>query len=171
MSLAAFGRGMVHQSCAACRMLRKRCDSNCILAPYFPGKEVEKFALVHKVFGASNVIKMIRMVEESKREDAAKAIVYEAMARLRDPVYGITGAIFYLQKTVEELKMQLVSTIARVSELQEQSDRLLGILTRNAHQLNHDLIPLADDLVLHGGNIFSSDDTVMGWNWDPLNPF
>lgn len=51
----------VHQPCAACRMLRRRCDRNCSLAPYFPGEEIEKFAGVHKVFGASNVIKMIQV--------------------------------------------------------------------------------------------------------------
>lgn len=51
----------VHQPCAACRMLRRRCDINCSLAPYFPIEEIDKFAGVHRVFGASNVIKMIQV--------------------------------------------------------------------------------------------------------------
>ncbi|KAJ6880554.1 LOB domain-containing protein [Populus alba x Populus x berolinensis] len=42
-------------------MLRRRCDSDCMLAPYFPGDEAEKFFGVHKVFGASNVIRMIQV--------------------------------------------------------------------------------------------------------------
>ena len=49
------------QPCAAWRMLRRRCDSKCVLAPYFPTNEVDKFAGVHRVFGASNVIKMIQV--------------------------------------------------------------------------------------------------------------
>ncbi|XWS32026.1 hypothetical protein CRYUN_Cryun23aG0125600 [Craigia yunnanensis] len=149
MGLETLARTRTHQPCAACRMLRRRCDSNCILVPYFPGDEIEKFAGVHKVFGASNVIKMIQMVEETNREDAAKALVYEATARIRDPVYGSTGAIFQLQKMVQELKMQLESTKARVLELQQQKDQLLGILLN----VNHlDLL----SPISHGGS-FSLD--------------
>ncbi|KAE8693652.1 LOB domain-containing protein 3 [Hibiscus syriacus] len=107
MGLQSVSRGRTHQPCAACRMLRRRCDSSCILAPYFPCDEMDKFAKVHNVFGASNVIKMIQIVEERNREDAVKALVYEATARIRDPVYGSTGAICQLQKMVQELKMQL----------------------------------------------------------------
>ncbi|XP_057980382.1 LOB domain-containing protein 1-like [Malania oleifera] len=166
MSFAVSARGRTHQPCAACRMLRRRCDASCILAPYFPGEAVEMFAGVHKVFGASNVIKMIQMVEESMREDAVKAIVYEARARLKDPVYGSTGAIFYLQKTVEELKMQLEWATARASDLQEQRDSLLGILM-NVHQLNDFVVPIPANEPAFSGSSFSVDDTVMGC--DPLN--
>ncbi|KAJ0971748.1 hypothetical protein J5N97_019707 [Dioscorea zingiberensis] len=45
--------------CAACRKLHRRCNQDCVLAPYFPASQPEKFAQVHKVFGASNVIKML----------------------------------------------------------------------------------------------------------------
>ncbi|EXB83877.1 hypothetical protein L484_023484 [Morus notabilis] len=125
-------RSRVNQPCAACKMLRRRCDNNCALSPYFPTEEIEKFACVHKVFGASNVIKMIQMLEEERREDAVKAIVYEAMARVRDPVCGSAGIIFHLQKMVHELRSQLETTTAQVSELRAQRDQLQGILM-NAH--------------------------------------
>lgn len=59
--LAMAGGSRAHQPCAACRMLRRKCDNNCLLAPYFPGDDVEKFAGVHRVFGASNVAKMIQV--------------------------------------------------------------------------------------------------------------
>ncbi|KAI4328932.1 hypothetical protein L6164_021246 [Bauhinia variegata] len=134
------GKAMrTHQPCAACRMLRRRCDSGCMLAPYFPADDVENFVGVHRVFGASNVIKMIQMVEEAKRDDAVKAIVYEAKARMKDPVYGSAGAILQLQKMVEELNVQLESIRARVSEMQQQRDQLLS----NIHmQAPYDLDPV-----------------------------
>lgn len=53
------------------------------------------------------------MVEESRREDAVKAIIYEARARVNDPVYGSAGAIFYLQKMIQELKTQLRSCFSK----------------------------------------------------------
>lgn len=47
--------------CAACRLLRRRCAQDCVFAPYFPADEPTKFANVHKVFGASNVNKMLQV--------------------------------------------------------------------------------------------------------------
>jgi len=45
--------------CGACRTLRRRCKKDCILLPHFPPSEPEKFIAVHRVFGASNVCKML----------------------------------------------------------------------------------------------------------------
>ncbi|MBA0636264.1 hypothetical protein Godav_029134 [Gossypium davidsonii] len=47
--------------CASCKLLRRRCAKDCIFAPYFPSDDPHKFAIVHKVFGASNVSKMLQM--------------------------------------------------------------------------------------------------------------
>lgn len=45
--------------CAACKLLRRRCAEECPFSPYFSPHEPQKFAAVHKVFGASNVSKML----------------------------------------------------------------------------------------------------------------
>ena len=45
--------------CAACKLLRRRCAEECPFSPYFSPHEPHKFAAVHKVFGASNVSKML----------------------------------------------------------------------------------------------------------------
>lgn len=47
--------------CASCKLLRRRCTKDCIFAPYFPSDDPHKFAIVHKVFGASNVSKMLQV--------------------------------------------------------------------------------------------------------------
>lgn len=67
-------------------------------------------------------------MEDGRREDAVKSMVYEAYSRLRDPVYGCTVAISYLQKCVEDLKGQLKTTTEQILELQEQREQLLRIL-------------------------------------------
>ena len=94
------------------------------------------------------------MVEEAKREDTVKAIVYEATARLRDPVYGSTGTIFHLQKMVEELQSQLETTRAKLCELQAHRDQLEGILMNIQYG---DAVPT----VAHYG----SDEVFDGYNF------
>ncbi|XP_015877442.4 LOB domain-containing protein 21 [Ziziphus jujuba] len=102
-------------SCAACKFLKRRCIPNCIFAPYFRSDEPKKFAKVHKVFGASNVSKILNEVAEEQREDAVNSLAYEAEARLRDPVYGCIGAIAMLQRKMVELQNDLALARARLA--------------------------------------------------------
>ncbi|XP_020267666.1 LOB domain-containing protein 15-like [Asparagus officinalis] len=98
--------------CAACKLLRRRCAQECIFAPYFSPHEPQKFAAVHKVFGASNVSKMLMEVPGPQRADAANSLVYEANVRLRDPIYGCMGAILALQQQLHSLEVELAAVRA-----------------------------------------------------------
>ncbi|KAF5453740.1 hypothetical protein F2P56_028616 [Juglans regia] len=100
--------------CAACKLLRRRCAQECPFSPYFSPHEPQKFASVHKVFGASNVSKMLMEVPENQRADAANSLVYEANVRLRDPVYGCMGAISALQQHVQSLQAELNAVRAEI---------------------------------------------------------
>ncbi|XP_044476811.1 LOB domain-containing protein 25-like [Mangifera indica] len=93
--------------CAACKFLRRKCMSGCVFAPYFPPEEPQKFANVHKIFGASNVTKLLNELLPHQREDAVNSLAYEAEARVRDPVYGCVGAISFLQRQVQRLQKEL----------------------------------------------------------------
>eukprot|EP00850_Spirogloea_muscicola_P024866 SM001664S02646 [mRNA] locus=s1664:4:757:+ [translate_table: standard] len=44
---------------------------------------------------------------EQHREDAVASLVYEAQARVQDPVYGCVGILCVLQKQVAYLRTQL----------------------------------------------------------------
>uniref|UniRef100_A0A5B7C8I7 LOB domain-containing protein n=1 Tax=Davidia involucrata TaxID=16924 RepID=A0A5B7C8I7_DAVIN len=98
--------------CAACKFLRRKCMPGCIFAPHFPPEEPQKFANVHKIFGASNVTKLLNDLLPHQRDDAVNSLAYEAEARVRDPVYGCVGAISFLQRQVERLQTQLDSANA-----------------------------------------------------------
>uniref|UniRef100_A0A9I9DKY0 LOB domain-containing protein n=2 Tax=Cucumis melo TaxID=3656 RepID=A0A9I9DKY0_CUCME len=100
--------------CAACKLLRRRCAQECPFSPYFSPHEPHKFASVHKVFGASNVSKMLMEVSENQRADAANSLVYEANVRLRDPVYGCMGAISALQHQIQSLQAELNAVRAEI---------------------------------------------------------
>ncbi|CAN6342394.1 unnamed protein product [Urochloa humidicola] len=112
--------------CASCKLLRRRCTKDCIFAPFFPADDPHKFAIVHKVFGASNVSKMLQELPVQQRGDAVSSLVYEANARMRDPVYGCVGAISFLQNQVSQLQMQLAVAQAEILCIQMQHQRGAG---------------------------------------------
>lgn len=93
--------------CAACKFLRRKCTQECVFAPYFPPDQPQKFANVHKVFGASNVAKILNELNTSQREDAVNSLAYEADARLKDPVYGCVGLISVLQHRLKQVQTDL----------------------------------------------------------------
>ncbi|KAL6526179.1 hypothetical protein OROMI_029819 [Orobanche minor] len=93
--------------CAACKCLRRKCTLECVFAPYFPPDNPRKFTNVHKVFGASNVSKILNELSAVEREDAVNSLAYEAEYRLRDPVYGCVGLISYLQHKLKQVQHDL----------------------------------------------------------------
>ncbi|KAM6578335.1 hypothetical protein CsatB_030172 [Cannabis sativa] len=126
--------------CASCKLLRRRCAKDCIFAPYFPSDDPHKFAIVHKVFGASNVSKMLQELPLHQRADAVSSLVYEANARVRDPVYGCVGAISYLQTQVSQLQMQLAVAQAEILCIQMQQESTLPtqqIIDNHHHHHHH----------------------------------
>ncbi|CAL5193726.1 unnamed protein product [Lathyrus oleraceus] len=94
--------------CGACKFLRRKCIRGCVFAPYFCHEQgATHFAAIHKVFGASNVSKLLAHLPVSDRCEAAVTISYEAQARLQDPIYGCVSHIFALQQQVVNLQAQL----------------------------------------------------------------
>ncbi|GAB4861887.1 hypothetical protein Ancab_037142 [Ancistrocladus abbreviatus] len=105
--------------CGACKFLRRKCVKGCIFAPYFDSEQgTAHFAAVHKVFGASNASKLLLRIPAHKRLDAVVTLCYEALARVRDPVYGCVAHIFTLQQQVVNLQAELAYIQARLSTLQ-----------------------------------------------------
>ncbi|KAE8679309.1 LOB domain-containing protein 13 [Hibiscus syriacus] len=118
--------------CAACKLLRRRCAEECPFSPYFSPHEPHKFASVHKVFGASNVSKMLMEVPESQRADAASSLVYEANVRLRDPVYGCMGAIAALQQQVHSLQAEINAVRTEIIQYKCRESSHLALLSSGA---------------------------------------
>uniref|UniRef100_F6HNJ1 LOB domain-containing protein n=1 Tax=Vitis vinifera TaxID=29760 RepID=F6HNJ1_VITVI len=113
----------VQGPCGACKVLRRRCTKSCLLAPYFPPTEPMKFINAHKIYGASNIVKCLQELPESKRADAVSSMVYEANARIRDPVYGCAGAISHLLKRLNDVQAELAMTQAEILIMQSQQQQ------------------------------------------------
>ncbi|GFQ03178.1 LOB domain-containing protein 20 [Phtheirospermum japonicum] len=105
---AADGAPPANAPCGACKFLRRKCISGCIFAPHFGSDQgAARFAAVHKVFGASNVSKLLSHIPANRRHDAVVTISYEAQARLSDPIYGCVSTIIALQQQVASLQAEL----------------------------------------------------------------
>ncbi|KAK4776628.1 hypothetical protein SAY86_005316 [Trapa natans] len=63
-----------------------------------------------------------------QRADAVSSMVYEANARLRDPVYGCAGTICQLQKQIDELQAELAKTKAEAANMQCLNSNLLALV-------------------------------------------
>ncbi|PIA32419.1 hypothetical protein AQUCO_04500193v1 [Aquilegia coerulea] len=102
-------------SCAACKLLKRKCTPNCIFAPYFPPERLQSFAKIHKVFGASNASKILSEVPQDQRAEAVNSLVFEAEARVNDPVHGCIGAMNLLQTKMVQLQHDLAITRAHLA--------------------------------------------------------
>ncbi|MCD7463395.1 hypothetical protein HAX54_050488 [Datura stramonium] len=103
--------------CGACKFLRRKCAADCIFAPYFCSEQgPARFAAIHKVFGASNVSKLLLHVPVADRCEAVVTIAYEAQARIKDPVYGCVAHIFALQQQVAYLQAQLMQVKTQLAQ-------------------------------------------------------
>ncbi|WCJ38394.1 LOB domain-containing protein 29 [Euphorbia peplus] len=138
--------------CGACKFLRRKCVRGCVFAPYFCHEHgASHFAAIHKVFGASNVSKLLAHLPASDRCEAAVTISYEAQARLQDPIYGCVSHIFALQQQVINLQAQLAS-------LKEQAAQTLingsSVATANPNERKPPLITPQDlqNWFQHSGN-------------------
>ncbi|KAK9113221.1 hypothetical protein Scep_020740 [Stephania cephalantha] len=127
--------------CAACKFLRRKCIPDCPFAPYFPPDNPQKFTNVHKVFGASNVSKLLSELHTpAQKEDAVNSLAYEAQARLDDPVYGCVGHITNLSRQLSRVQQDLYSAKLELSQY----------LGPNAMVINPALIqPTSNPYVIH----------------------
>jgi Lateral organ boundaries (LOB) domain len=101
--------------CAACKFLRRKCTNGCVFAPYFPPEQPSKFANVHKVFGASNVAKLLNELPTHQREEAVNSLSFEANARINNPVLGCVAYIQCLQLKIKEVQDKLNSAMEELS--------------------------------------------------------
>ncbi|KAK7263092.1 hypothetical protein RJT34_30676 [Clitoria ternatea] len=93
--------------CAACKQQRKKCEEDCVFAPYFLAESQQRFAMLPHVYGTSNVGNILKELDVSQREEAMKTLAYQAEAHVRDPVHGCMGFIYNLEEKLEKRKMDV----------------------------------------------------------------
>lgn len=114
---------------------------------------------------------------ESQRADAVSSMVYEASARIRDPVYGCAGAICHLQKEVNELQAQLAKSQAELINMQLQQSNLLALICMEMKETPNESPQQSMDNFIsspayssdYQNNLnFFEDNTSQNLLWEPL---
>lgn len=93
--------------CAACKYVKRKCNECCLLSPYFPVERMADLEAAHRVFGISNMNKMIKRLQVQDRDKAAKSLLWEALIWKQDPVNGPLGQYWKLERENQFLKNQL----------------------------------------------------------------
>ncbi|CAL8132377.1 unnamed protein product [Prunus armeniaca] len=64
---------------ASCKHQRRKCDETCEMAAYFPASRYSEFQNAHKIFGVSNIQKIMAMAAPDQRQAAAEAFSGKGM--------------------------------------------------------------------------------------------
>ncbi|CAH9116121.1 unnamed protein product [Cuscuta epithymum] len=126
-------KGGTSQACASCKYQRRRCTSDCPLAPYFPADQPDMFHNAHRLFGVSNITKLLKQIEPSQRGVAMKSIIEEANARAKYPVYGCVAEIQQLMFKIQLAEEELMAVHSQLAFYQQQNQQ--------QHDSNNSLLP------------------------------
>jgi len=100
-------RGDTSKACASCKFQRRKCSKDCLLAPYFPADKPQVFGNAHRLFGVSNVLKILKQVKEEYRDEAMKSIIFESDMRAQFPVGGCLDVIMMYYGMINDSEQEL----------------------------------------------------------------
>ncbi|XAR65441.1 hypothetical protein NMG60_11009577 [Bertholletia excelsa] len=117
-------KGGSSQACAACKYQRRKCKPKCLLAPYFPPDQPEMFLNAHKLFGVSNIQKILKHLQPAQKDEAMKSIICQANIRARFPVHGCCGVIRHLYHQICLAEEELHAVHAQLALLRHGQSHL-----------------------------------------------
>ncbi|CAJ2665598.1 unnamed protein product [Trifolium pratense] len=91
-----------NKACAACKYQRRKCSKDCPLAPYFPADKPKMFGNAHRLYGVSNILKILKEIDDDKKDDAMKSIIFESDIRAKFRVDGCFGVIKHYEGLLKE---------------------------------------------------------------------
>ncbi|KAL1169746.1 hypothetical protein V6Z11_A05G167800 [Gossypium hirsutum] len=113
-------------ACAACKHQRRKCESNCVFAPFFPAGRAESFREVHKIFGVKNMTGILTPRTPDERKKAVESLEWEALAWTQDPVRGPLGLFRRLEEELQHLNDLLDQLVEPYQQNQINSAGLNG---------------------------------------------
>ncbi|XP_057976115.1 LOB domain-containing protein 7-like [Malania oleifera] len=130
-----FGPQPPPQACAACKHQRRKCVPDCMLAPFFPHYRHQEFLNAHRLFGVSNIIKIIRHMSLPDRRIAMRTIMYQSDARAADPVGGCLQIVHNLHHRIQLATAELRLVLQYLNHFRAQAAAAAA-----AHNNNEQLV-------------------------------
>ncbi|KAF8081434.1 hypothetical protein N665_0887s0021 [Sinapis alba] len=130
-----------NQACAACKYQRRKCAPDCLLAPYFPHDRHRQFLNAHKLFGVSNITKIIKDLSPQDKDAAMYTIMFQSDARANDPIEGCYSIIRKLQYQIEYSRNELDMALQQ-----------LAVFRNHHHQEPEDLSSFSSSCDLNNNN-------------------
>ncbi|XP_047306326.1 LOB domain-containing protein 27-like [Impatiens glandulifera] len=116
-------KGGTTHACAACKYQRRRCTPKCLLAPYFPADQPKMFQNAHRLFGVSNIVKILKGIDPSQKREAMNSIIFQANMRDRYPVEGCCYFIRGLQSQIHQTEMELHAVHSQLRLYRQQQQQ------------------------------------------------
>ncbi|RDX72631.1 LOB domain-containing protein 27, partial [Mucuna pruriens] len=116
-------KGGTAQACAACKHQRRKCTSECLLAPYFPADQPKVFLNVHRLFGVSNIVKILKILEPSQKKIAMDSIIIQANYRDKYPVHGCWEEICKLHYQIWLAEEELHAVLQQLDMCRQQQQQ------------------------------------------------
>lgn len=122
-------KGGTSQACAACKYRRRKCSSECPLAPYFLPDQPKMFQNAHKLFGVSNILKILKNLDAPQKAEAMRSIIYQSNIRDRFPVHGCWGIICQLHYQIRQAEEELHAVHSQLEMYRQHQQHQISSLT------------------------------------------
>lgn len=127
--------------CASCRHQRRRCPNDCIFRPYFPLRKQEEFESARRIFGVSNMERMLRSLEVQDRAKAVESMIWEASCWSKDSINGPLGCLKRLIDSERQAKQENQLLRKQLYNL-SQSDRSTLTEETQKNQTNEQMLSM-----------------------------
>ncbi|RZC58737.1 hypothetical protein C5167_006037 [Papaver somniferum] len=117
-------KGGTSQACAACKYQRRKCSNECPLKPYFPADQPKMFQNAHRLFGVSNILKIINPLPPNLKSEAMRSIIYQSNIRDKHRVHGCIAIIEQLNFQYQQAKLELDAVNAQLAICRQQYNQL-----------------------------------------------
>ncbi|XP_073036400.1 LOB domain-containing protein 27-like [Primulina eburnea] len=144
------------QACAACKYQRRRCTSECVLAPFFPADQPKIFQNVHRLFGVKNIVNTLRQLDPDQKAIAMKSMKFQATMRDKYPVYGCLVEIQQLSYQIQLAEEELQAVLQQLAYYRQNHQQEMSPTNDYLSQLQLGVSPPAENsamLVLRQENI------------------
>ncbi|KAE8655227.1 LOB domain-containing protein 22 [Hibiscus syriacus] len=134
-------KGGATSACAACKYQRRKCIPECLLAPYFPADQTKIFQNAHKLFGVSNIVKILKSLDPSQHAEAMRSIKYQSNVRDRFPVYGCLGVIRQLYYQIQLVEEEFHAVLTQLEMYRQHHHQ------QQLQHHHHQFSSMADDVI------------------------